>query len=81
MIVRADRYDWRSLDTAPVDEDAKAVFIRHSLSFAFRLRARWISDAFIFWHTEAYLRMSAAQCAHLHRPSRSMRNKAAVTRE
>jgi hypothetical protein len=21
MIVRADRYDWRSIDTAPVDED------------------------------------------------------------
>jgi hypothetical protein len=40
MIVRADRYDWRSLDTAPVDEDVTLLVSEgrvHSAFFVVRI--------------------------------------------
>jgi hypothetical protein len=36
MIVRADRYDWRSIDTAPVDEDV-TLLVREGLGRRYRL--------------------------------------------
>jgi hypothetical protein len=36
MIVRADRYDWRSIDTAPLDEDV-TLLVREGRGRRYRL--------------------------------------------